>query len=188
MLFPSRSERARVLRANYAMLLALFLRRATSMAEFRPEGMAPTELDVGALIVDARTFGLVGELEIRKALRLQYPVGIVVIKPWLSPGEDGRRLVERIAGLVSPLVRQTDLIAVSATKPPALHVLLVDALPSDLDTIIARIDHEVHRHQVASPGSRERIRINLGGGCFPSIATTWSELVTRVDGATKSPA
>jgi hypothetical protein len=147
-----------------------------------------TELDSGALVVDIETFWLVGELEIRKALRLQYPVATVVIKPGPSLDEEGWRLLERLARLVSPLVRQTDLVAVSSKQPAALYLLLVDALPGDLEIIMARISHEVHRHQVPGPGDGETIRINLGAACFPSTASSWRELVFEADRATTAPA
>jgi hypothetical protein len=146
------------------------------------------ELDTGALIVDADTFGLVGELEIRKALRLQYPVALVVITPGASLEGDRPRLLERVARVVSPLVRQTDLVAVSSSRPPALYLLLVDALPGDLEVIMARIADEVHRHQIPGPGDSARIRINLGAACFPSTATTWRDLVLEADRATQAPA
>jgi hypothetical protein len=156
------------------------------MSEYRLGG--ETELDSGALVVDIETFWLVGELEIRKALRLQYPVAIVVIKPSFSLEGEERRLLERLARLVSPLVRQTDLVAVSSKRPPALYLLLVDALPGDLEVIMARIGHEVHRHQAPGLWDSERIRINLGAACFPSTATTWRGLVFEADRATSAPA
>jgi hypothetical protein len=155
------------------------------MAEYRLGG--ETELDSRALVVDIETFGLVGELEIRKALRLQYPVAIVAIRAGPSLEGDGRGLTERVARLVSPLIRQTDLVAVSAQSPPALYLLLVDALPGDLETIMARISSEVHRHRFSGPGDSERIRINLGAACFPSTATTWPELLLEADRATRAP-
>jgi hypothetical protein len=156
------------------------------MSEYRLGGK--TELDCGAVIVDTETFWLVGELEIRKALRLQYPVATVVIKPSASLEGEGRGLLERVARLVSPLVRQTDLLAISSKRSPALYLLLLDALPGDLEVIMARISHELNRHQVPGSGDSERTRINFGTACFPSTATSWRELILEADRATSAPA
>jgi GGDEF domain-containing protein len=134
------------------------------------------------------TFGLVGELEIRKAMRLQYPVAILAITADRSPDGDGRQYIERVARLVTPLVRQTDLVSVSGKTSPALYVLLVDALPGDLDVIMARIGNEVHRHHVSGRTGSELIRINLGAACFPSTATTWRQLVSEADRAARADA
>jgi hypothetical protein len=158
------------------------------MVEYRrEEGMAPTGLETGAFVVDEMTFSTVGELEVRKAMRLQYPLSIVAIKPTCPPAGDARRLLETIAGLVGSLIRETDLVTVSS-KAPTLYVLLVDALPSDLTVIIARISEEVHRHRLAAPGGTEDVRVNLGGACFPSTAATWRELVSQADRATPASA
>ena len=146
-----------------------------------------TVRDTGALVVDMEVFGLVGELEVRKALRLQYPVAIVVVKPGLSPEEDGARLLERLARLISPLLRQTDLLAVSAS-PPVVYVLLIDVLAGDLEIVMTRISDEVDRHQLAGSPDSARLQINLGGGCFPSTATTWRDLVSLSERGTTAPA
>jgi hypothetical protein len=148
--------------------------------------MAPPGLESGAIVVDEKTFATVGELEVRKAMRLQYPVSIVAIKPTPRSGEDVRGLLETLAGLVSNLVRETDLVTVSS-RSAALYVLLVDAQPNDLPVVIARISDEVHHHRVAAPGGTEDVTINLGGACFPSGAGTWRELVSQADRATPAP-
>jgi hypothetical protein len=147
-----------------------------------------TELDTGAFVVDMGTFGLVGELEIRKALRLRYPVAVVVIKPTQALEEQGQRFLERVARRVSTLVRQTDLVAVASKRPPALYVLLVDALLSDLEGIMTRISRQVHRHLAAGSGDDEWIRISLGGACFPSTATSWPDLVSQAECGATGPA
>jgi hypothetical protein len=148
--------------------------------------MAPPGLESGAIVVDEETFATVGELEVRKAMRLQYPVSIVAIKPTPGPDEDVRGLLETLVGLVSSLVRETDLITVSS-RSAALYVLLVDALPNDLPVVIARISDEVHNHQVAAPVGTERMAISFGCACFPSSAATWRELVSQADRATPAP-
>ena len=137
-------------------------------------------------MVDEETFATVGELEVRKAMRLQYPVSIVAIKPTPRSGEHVRGFLETLVGVVSSLVRETDLVTVSS-KSAALYVLLVDALPNDLPVVIARISDEVHHHRVAAPVGTERMAINFGGASFPSSAATWQELVSQADRATPTP-
>ena len=80
----------------------------------------------------------------------------------------------RWPGVVSSLVRETDLVTVSS-RSATLYVLLVDALPNDLPVVIARISDEVHNHRVAVPVGTERMAINFGGASFPSSAATWRE-------------
>jgi hypothetical protein len=142
------------------------------------------ELDGGAFIVDIETFRLVGELEIRKALRLQYPLALVVVKPGASLEEDGHRLLEGMARLIRALVRQSDLVAFASTRPAALYLLLVDALPGDLELITTRITHEMHLHRLVGPG----VRINFGAASFPNTATTWPDLIREADRAARADA
>src|SRR5436190_1662046 len=105
--------------------------------DFRPHGT----------IVDGETFACVTELQMRQAARLQYAVSMLTIHQSgngyvADPGDGAQELAE----VVSPLIRDTDLIeAVPAAG--TVRVLLVGGELEDLDIIIRRIITEVSHHR-----------------------------------------
>ena len=118
-------------------------------------------------------FKFVVEMEIRKALRIQYPLSVLTImgQPPPTSTESGRLAdVDPIVASISRVIRGADLIGHVPTGP-ALRVLLVGAYLADTDGVIERIRAEVSRE---SP-------VRFGVACFPVTASTAEELLGRAD-------
>jgi hypothetical protein len=89
---------------------------------------------VGASLVDAATFRLLLELEIRKAQRLRYCLSLVRLRGRI-PGGDGA--AASLAHILAPRIRATDVAL--ACGPDEVALLLVDADISSLPTILRRV-------------------------------------------------
>lgn len=129
-------------------------------------------------IVDAETFGCVAELETRQAARLQFAVSTLTIHR--SPNghvADPTDAAEQLAGVVSPLIRNTDLVAVMPSAA-AVRVLLVGGELEDLRTIIQRIITEVSQHRF---DEQHTLVVRIGGSCFPATAGGSRDLVLQAD-------
>jgi hypothetical protein len=139
--------------------------------------MAPHELGSHGTVVDEDTFGLVTELEIRKAERLQYYVSLLAIKPDADADEipDPEALAQQLAPIISHQLRGTDLIAISAVSPQ-LHVLLINAHLDSLSVVIQRLSEEVSRHVFQINGKRRALNLAMGGACYPTTAGTRRDL------------
>jgi hypothetical protein len=142
--------------------------------------MEPREPDSHGTVVDEDLFAFVTELEIRKAVRLQYYVSLLAIDlvEEIERIEDLRSLTSQVAFVISEQLRGTDLIGVSAAGP-ALHVLLVNAHLDSLSVVIQRITEEVSRHVFQVDGHLTPVQLIVGGSCFPTTACTRQELVTQ---------
>lgn len=126
-----------------------------------------------AYIVDEKVFKFVLEMEVRKALRIQYPLvvlTIVCLTPPATTGSAGLADGGSIAEPLSRIIRGGDLIGLVPTGP-ALRVLLVGAYLDDADGVIERIREEVPREAM----------LRFGVACFPGTATTVEELLGRAD-------
>ncbi|MFQ5789744.1 MAG: hypothetical protein ACE5JI_04630 [Acidobacteriota bacterium] len=134
-------------------------------------------------IVDEETFTFITELETRKANRLHYVVSVLAILPDAEgDGEirNPRSLAEELAGVVSLLIRGTDLIRLPAPSP-TLHVLLVDARLEHLHVVIRRITEEVSQRLFETNGEDKAVRLSVGGACFPTTAGTSQDLLNQAD-------
>lgn len=126
-----------------------------------------------AWVVDDRMFKFVVEMEVRKALRIQYPLSVLTIIRQPPPTSTGSaRLADGdpIVASVSRTIRGADLIGLVPTGP-ALRVLLVGAHLDDTDGVIERIREEVPQEST----------MRFGVACFPATARTAEELLGRAD-------
>jgi len=128
-------------------------------------------------------FALVTELEIRKALRLHYPVSLLAIVSYpessveiTNPGN----VAEQLARVIRVLLRATDLVRLPTTSSD-LQVLLVGARLEHVDAIIQRIRAEVSRHLFQLNGARKAIKVRLGSACFPTTANTSEDLRAQAE-------
>lgn len=142
--------------------------------------MAPHDLGSHGTVVDEDTFDLVTELEIRKAVRLQYYVSLLAIKPDADDDEipDPEALARQLAPIIGQQLRGTDLIGVSA-ESPQLHVLLINAHLDSLSVVIQRLSEEVGRHVFQINGKRRAVNLSMGGACFPTTAGTRQDLFNQ---------
>jgi hypothetical protein len=142
--------------------------------------MEPRGADSHGSVVDEDTFAFVTELEIRKAVRLQYYVSLLAIDLVndIERIDDIRSLTEQVAAVISEQLRGTDLIGLSATAP-TLYVLLVNAHLDSLSLVIQRITEEVSRHVFLVDGDLRAVQLVVGGSCFPTTACTREELLNQ---------
>jgi hypothetical protein len=143
--------------------------------------MAARHLGSLGTVVDDATFGVVGELEVRKAVRLQYYFSLLAIEPSLNDnGEvaDPGGLARRLAPILDQQLRATDLVGIASAVPP-LYVLLIDAYLESLPVVIQRLTEEVKTHRFDIDGNRQSVRLTIGYACFPTTATSWAELMNQ---------
>ena len=132
-----------------------------------------SKVQSNAYVVDERLFKFVLEMEVRKALRIQYPLLLLTIVREMPPPARGSAGFADVGSIVEPLsrvIRAGDLIGLVPTGP-ALRVLLVDAYLEDADGVIERIREELPPEAT----------LRFGVACFPGTATTVEELVGRAD-------
>ena len=136
--------------------------------DFRPHGT----------IVDEETFACVTEVETRQAARLQYAVSMLtVFRHPDGATVSGQETAERLAEMISSLVRNTDVIQV-IPGAGAVRVLLVGGELEDLRTIVQRIISEVSLYMFAGEGT---FVVKIGGACYPATAGSSQELLLQAD-------
>ena len=131
-----------------------------------------SKVQSNAYVVDERLFKFVLTMEVRKALRIQYPLLLLTIVRQMPSATRGSAFADvgSIVEPVSRVIRGGDLIGLVPTGP-ALRVLLVGAYLEDADGVIERIREELPREA----------RLRFGVACFPGTATTVEELLGRAD-------
>jgi hypothetical protein len=145
-----------------------------------------SDLDPRAPIVDADTFALVVELELRRAIRLQYYVSLLVLQADLEPPggyPDSLTLYRQIAEVIRDQIRSTDVLSVMPDSPssPYLEVLLVSTYLDNLPAIIERISTAVNARAIEIEGSLARLSLSMGGACFPTTARARPELFHQAE-------
>jgi len=140
--------------------------------------MAGWRLRPHGIILDEETFGGVAELEIRQAVRLRYAVSLLTIHQ--SNGHVGTpaEAAEQLAEVVSPLIRNTDLIEVGLSAA-TIRVLLVGGELEDLRNIVQRIITETSPHRFDERPAP--VVLSIGGSSFPATAGSSRELFHQAD-------
>jgi hypothetical protein len=115
-----------------------------------------------APIVDQDLFRFISALEVRKAIRLRYPISLLTII--FPPDAEPRRVADSIARMI----RCTDVITYQAAKA-ALQVLLVDASLDDATSVIRCLRERMPQGDALA----WRVR------SFPGTATSVEELLTE---------
>jgi hypothetical protein len=124
-------------------------------------------------VVEEHLFRLVVELELRKALRIQYAFSVLTIVRQLPQGmtvSPGAVDVSSIVGPTSRVIRAADLIGLVPTSP-AVRILLVGAYIDEVDLVIQRIRAEIP----------PEVPLRFGVSCFPATDTTAAGLLGRAD-------
>jgi hypothetical protein len=127
----------------------------------------------GANVVDEHVFMFVLELEIRKALRLQYPISLVTISAHESAASTSAGLsdADLVLRVVSRSIRGADLIGLVPNRPMALRALLSGAYIDDVGPVMERIRNDVPRE----------LRLRFGVACFPGTDISGPDLLARAD-------
>lgn len=145
-------------------------------------GVESSNLDPRAPIVDAETFMLVLELELRRAIRLQYYVSLLVLQADFEPTADlpDRAVFYReVAEVVRDQIRSTDVVSLMPSSP-RLEVLLVSTYLDNLPAIIERIATAATARAAEVEGTA-RMTLSIGGACFPTTARERTELFHQAE-------
>jgi hypothetical protein len=143
--------------------------------------MAPQYLERRAPVVDENTFAFITELEVRKAVRLQYYVSLLGIKVDVVDDRTAvpRSVNEQLAHMISTEIRCTDLVCpFFATSD--LHILLLNVHLYNLPIVMQRITRLVNRHLFKVDDQLRELSLSMGGACFPSTARGREDLFTQV--------
>ena len=132
-----------------------------------------TGVQTCALPIYDRVFRLVLEMEMSKALRLQYMYSVLTIvrEPARGPSTaNGLSDADSMAAVVSRVTQASDLIGL-VPNAPAVRILLVDTHLDDVSGVIERVRAEF------SP----EVTLSFGASCFPTTGSTTAELLRRAD-------
>lgn len=108
--------------------------------------------------MEADAFRFLVELEVKKAVRLQYCVSLACVAPDLPGDEADPLLTAQIAKIAIGQLRATDVVAV--LDPSCVGLLLVDAEPAALPGIVRRAMEPL------GPG----LKWSGGAGSYPRTA------------------
>ena len=108
-------------------------------------------------LLNAGTFELVVTNELKRALRSQNFVTLVVME---RGGGDPAATVPEIAGLVGRELRETDLLTVNGT---AIWMVLLDADVQNSARVIERVMTGLEHYQFTTP-----VEIEVGAACCPT--------------------
>lgn len=136
-----------------------------------------------APIVDEETFALIAELEVRKAVRLQYFVSLLSLEAHAGDGSTvlaGTTTTERLARMISTQIRSTDTVGVGG-GPATLHLLLINANLYNLILIVDRIQRTLTWHAVEPDQPGEVVVLSIGGACFPTTARGRDDLFAQAE-------
>jgi GGDEF domain-containing protein len=108
-------------------------------------------------VLTSETFDFVLSNELKRALRSQNFVTLVLIEP---RGSDPAQGLREIAGLIHPELRETDLLAVDDT---AVSMVLLDADLQNSTGVIERVMARLQHYQFSAP-----LDIQVGAACCPT--------------------
>ena len=120
------------------------------------------------------TFEFVLSNELKRALRSQNFVTLVLIEPYGDGSADGLR---EIAGLIHPELRETDLLAVDDT---AVSMVLLDADLQNSRRVVDRVMARLEHYEFSTP-----LDILVGAACCPTHGAD-VETLKRVASATRA--
>jgi len=133
--------------------------------------------------VDESFFRILLNLEIQKAMRLQYCVSVVFMSIEASENGHGNgnggdpALARHLAEMAMSHLRATDVVTTLAKT--SLGLLLVDAETRSLPRILNRATEAWEDRAVSFEGRELRLKWSAGGGCYPQTATSVKGLVRQ---------
>jgi GGDEF domain-containing protein len=146
-------------------------------------GVVSGNLDPRAPFVDPDTFMLVVELELRRAIRLQYYVSLLALQADVEQSAelaDRAALHREVAETIRDQIRSTDVVSVMPSSH-LLEVVLVSTYLDNLPAIIDRIAIAASAQAGDAEGSMSRMTLSIGGACFPTTARERAELVHQAE-------
>lgn len=131
-------------------------------------------------LVDEPVFRLLLNLEVQKATRLHYCVGVVVMAIDAETSREPaayQALVRYVAEMAARQLRATD--AVATLSPSSIGLLLIDAETAVLPRILSRAVQPWEHGRLNVEGRDWWVHWNAGGGSYPSTATTANGLLRQ---------
>jgi hypothetical protein len=159
------------------------IRGCTDFGPAISAGVTSSNLDPRAPFVDPDTFSLVVELELRRAIRLQYYVSLLALQVDVEQSaelRDRAALHREVAEIIRDQIRSTDVVSVMSSSH-FLTVLLVSTYLDNLPAIIDRIATAANMQAGDAKGSTSRMTLSIGGACFPTTARERTELVRQAE-------
>jgi GGDEF domain-containing protein len=114
------------------------------------------------------------DLEVEKAIRLQYCVSVVCLTPDLPEGAVDPALTRHVVRVAMTRLRRTDLATILAGDGAAL--LLIDADTRALPGILDRTANLMEAGGRRFARGDLQVSVSAGGGCYPETATGGTEL------------
>jgi GGDEF domain-containing protein len=116
-------------------------------------------------LLNPETFEFVLDNELKRAVRSQNFVTLVMIQPRVGDRAsavevDHANVVEKIARLINPELRETDLLAVDADT---VWMVLLDADLQNSTRVIERVMSRLEHYQFTVP-----LDIDVGAACCPT--------------------
>jgi len=108
-------------------------------------------------VLDRETFDVLLANELKRALRSQSFVTLVVMEP---RGADAAAAVPEIRALVGRELRETDMLAVDGTT---VSMVLLDADLERTSRVLERIRASLEHYQFATP-----VAVRIGAACCPT--------------------
>lgn len=108
-------------------------------------------------VLTTETFDFVLENELKRALRSQNFVTLVLMEP---RGDQPGTALREIAGLVSGELRETDMLATDSTM---VSMVLLDADVQNSTRVIERVMARLQHYQFNTP-----VEIDIGAACCPT--------------------
>ncbi|MEO6237693.1 MAG: hypothetical protein ABIQ52_11890 [Vicinamibacterales bacterium] len=108
-------------------------------------------------VLNTETFDFVLTNELKRALRSQNFVTLVLLEPH---GDDAAAAVGEIAGVVSGELRETDMLAAEGTT---VSMVLLDADLDNSNRVIERVMARLEHYQFTTP-----VAIHVGAACCPT--------------------
>lgn len=125
--------------------------------------------------VEESVFRFLLDLEVPKAIRLQYCVSVLCLRPDLAAGTAGASVVRQIAQTALRPLRATDLATTfSVDSATCIALLLIDAETRTLPQILARVT-ELQALAVWAEGAP--LSWSAGGSCYPQTVSSGRDLL-----------
>jgi len=128
-------------------------------------------------LVEETLFRFLLDLEVQKAMRLQYCLSVVCMMPDVPPGEVDPAFTQQSAQMAIRKLRVTD--TATTLSPPSIGLLLIDAETRTLPRIHERLKEELKVHPLAVGGREWHLTWSAGGGCYPQTATSGRDLLRQ---------
>lgn len=128
-------------------------------------------------LVEENLFKFLLDLEVQKAMRLQYPVSVICMAPDLKPGQVDPSFTKHVAEMALRRIRVTDVV--TTLSQSSIGVLLIDAETWTLPIIHQRVKEELEAHPLTAGGRERHVTWSAGGGCYPQTATSGRYLLRQ---------